>query len=101
MTKYEIVETLAKERAVEKMVENISHQSLHDDLYDLAQMVYVVLLDYDDDKIVDLWENGQINFFLARVILNQFRSNTSPFYTLFRKFADKADTLIGKDWIDE
>lgn len=89
-TKQYIVETLARERRVETMVENIAHQSLTADLQDLCQMVYVILLDYDEGRLLDLWENGQINFFLARVIINQYRSSNSPFHTLFRKFQERS-----------
>ena len=88
-----IIETLAKERRVEAMVENIAHQSLTADLKDLCQMVYLVLLEYDEDKILDLWENGQINFFLARIIINQYRSSNSPFHTMFRKYQERSYSL--------
>lgn len=97
MTKYEIVDTLARQRRVETMVQNIAHQSLTDDLKDLAQMVYVILLEYDDDKIADLWENRQIDFFIARVILNQFRTSHSPFHDLIRKPRERSQDLTGID----
>lgn len=77
-----IIETLAKERRVEALVENIAHHSLTADLKDLCQMVYLVLLEYDETKLLDLWENDQINFFLARIIINQYRSSNSPFHTI-------------------
>lgn len=93
MTKYEIVQEIARCRRVEVMVENIAHHSLTADLKDLCQMVYLVLLEYDEAKLQDLWDNGQINFFLARVIINQYRSSNSPFHTLFRKFQERCVPL--------
>lgn len=93
MTRTEIVERLARERRVETMVENIARQPLDADLQDLAQMVYVILLEYDEDKLRDLWEHGQMQFFIARVIINQYRSVNSPFYKLFRKYARKAEDI--------
>ena len=72
------------------MVENIARQPLDADLRDLAQMVYLILLEYDEEKIVDLWENKEINFFIARIILNQYRSDHSAFHNLFRKFQDRS-----------
>lgn len=93
-----IIQTLAQERRVEALVENIAHHSLTADLKDLCQMVYLVLLEYDDDKILDLWENDQINFFLARVIINQYRSSNSPFHTIFRKFQERCVYMgVGAD----
>lgn len=85
MTRNEIVELLARERRVETMLANIAKQPVAGTLEDLCQMVYLVLLEYDESKIVDLWENGQINFFIARILLNQYRSSNSPYYKLFRK----------------
>lgn len=89
MTRSEIVEQLAKQRRVEQMVENICHHSLTADLQDLCQMVYLILLEYDETKIVDLWEHNEINFFIARIIINQYRSSNSPYYSLFRKFQER------------
>lgn len=97
MTKYEIVEQLARSRRVETMAQNIAHTSMTADLEDLCQIVYLVLLEYDDDKIADLYENKQIDFFIARVIINQFRSSHSPFHDLIRKPRDLATTLDGID----
>ena len=85
-----IIEILAKERRVEALVENNAHHSLTADLKDLCQMVYLILLEYDESKLQDLWENGQINFFLVRIILNQYRSSNSPFHAIFRKYQERS-----------
>lgn len=83
---------------MEALVENIAHHSLTADLKDLCQMVYLILLEYDDAKILDLWENDQINFFLARIIINQYRSSNSPFHALFRKFQERSVYMgVGAD----
>ena len=89
----EMVAKLAQERRVETMVENIAKQPLSADLKDLAQMVYVILLEYDETKLLDLWEHGQINFFIARIILNQYRSVNSPFHKLFRKYGKRQEDI--------
>ena len=94
MTKAEIIEALARERRVETMVESIAHQPLSADLKDLSQMVYMVLLEYDESKLQDLWEHNQMNFFLSRVIVNQYRSVNSPFYYTFRKYQRMVDDSI-------
>lgn len=97
-TKAHIIETLAEEKRVETMVENIAHHSLTADLKDLCQMVYMILLEYDEARLQDLWENDQMNFFLARIILNQYRSSNSPFHTMFRKFQERSVYMgVGAD----
>lgn len=98
VSKTEIIEIIAKEKRVEAMVENIAHHSLTPDLKDLCQMVYIVLLEYDESKLQDLWVNDQINFFLVRVILNQYRSSNSPFHYLFRKVQERSVYMgVGAD----
>ena len=89
----EMIEKMARERRVETMVENIAKTELTPDLKDLAQMVYLVLLEYDEKKLQDLWEHGQMNFFIARIILNQYRSANSPFHKLFRKYAQRTQDI--------
>lgn len=93
ITKRDIIETLAKDKRVEMLVENIAHHSLTSDLKDLCQMVYLILLEYDESKLQDLWENDQINFFLARIIINQYRSSNSPFHTIFRKYQGRSVSI--------
>ena len=88
-----MVAKIAQERRVETMVENIAKSPLTPDLKDLSQMVYLILLEYDETKLRDLWEHGQMNFFIARIILNQYRSTNSPSYKLFRKYARKAEEI--------
>ena len=101
MSKSEIIEEVAKAGMVEDMVQNIAHHTLDADLKDLAQMVYLILLEYDESKLQDLWENEQMGFFLARIIINQYRSSNSPFHTIYRKFRERSEDITGKDWIDD
>lgn len=89
----EIIDQLARERRVETMLANIAKKPVSGNLEDLCQMVYLILLEYDGTKIEDLWENGQINFFIARILLNQYKSSNSPFYKLFRKYESKAQDI--------
>ena len=93
MDKVAIIDRLARERRVETMVENIAKNPLSADLKDLAQMVYLILLEYDEDKLTDLWEHNQINFFIVRIILNQYRSSNSPFHKLFRKYGRRTEDI--------
>ena len=101
MSKSDIIEAIAKARMVETMVQNIAHHSLTADLKDLTQMVYLILLEYDETKLQDLWDNNQISFFLARIIINQYRSSNSPFHTIYRKFRERSEDIQGKDWLDD
>ena len=102
MEKMEIIAHMAKEQMVEKMVKSILHQnSLSVDMQDLVQMIYLILLEYDDKKIVDLWTNKQMTFFLARIIMNQNRSDTSAFHYTIRRHQCKSVDIQGMDFVDE
>lgn len=93
MTKQEIVDVLARERRVETMVENIAGRPIGGSLRDLAQMVYLAILEYDEDKVIDLWTNGGMNFFIARIIINQYRSNNSAYYKTFIRYDLKSEQI--------
>ena len=93
-TKTEIIEAIAKDRMVETMVTNIAHKPMSADLQDLSQMVYLILLEYDEKRLQDIWINNQMHFFIARIIVNQYNSVTSPFHTIFRKFRLMVDEEI-------
>ena len=95
MTPVEIAAILAKERRVETMVQNIAHaRTLTADLCDLCQMVYLLIMTYDPEKITDLWENEQINFFLARVIRTNLTSPRSPYNAQITRFRQRSNPLM-------
>ena len=94
-TPVEIAAILAKERRVETMVQNIAHaRTLTADLCDLCQMVYLLIMTYDPEKITDLWENEQINFFLARVIRTNLTSPRSPYNAQITRFRQRSNPLM-------
>jgi hypothetical protein len=101
MDKMSIIAELARNKVVETMVKNVTYKPLNDDTKDLVQMVYLILLEYDDAKLQDLWNNNQMSFFIARIIINQFRSHNSPYHTIFRKFQERSTDITGMDWSDE
>ena len=83
MSKYEIIEQLAKEKTIEEIIGNITQRS-DDTLNDLAQMLYEDLLLKDEEKIKKLYTDKQLKFFVTRMVLNSINSKTSRFYYLFR-----------------
>ena len=101
MTRTEIVAALGREKRVERMVCNIAHTRLSADLRDLCQIVYLILLTYDEDKIIDLWEHGEINFFLARVIVKQYRGNRTNYEAAIRRFRRRTTDIAGLEIPDE
>ena len=43
--------------------------------------------------LYDAHTNNHMNALISRIIINNLWSNTSPFYTQYRKFMDKGDDI--------
>lgn len=78
-----MIEKIVNEGFVESIVKNLGVPKRYAD--DLVQEIYIILLEYDREKIVQMYINNQLNFFLTRIIKNQWLSSTSPFYKLYKK----------------
>ena len=80
MTKAQIIEALAKAGKVERMAKNISHSGkLSQDLEDLCQMVYLILLEKPEATIVSLWEDNELDFYIAKIVTIQMFSKRSDY----------------------
>ena len=79
----------------------VTHLKADDpDLLDLGQHIYLVLLEYDEARLQDLWDNNEINFLIVRLAINNFRSAKSRFHYLFRVFRSRSVSLTGLDFPD-
>lgn len=95
-TAAKIVEALGRERRVEQIIARIAGvDTLTANLQDLAQMVYLDLLQFPEDKLADLWENEQINFLIIRIVRNNLHSVTSRYYYIIRRFSALSCDLDG------
>lgn len=94
-TAREIVEVLAREKRVEALCENVCRRR---GLDDLVQLVYMYLLDSPDALLSDLYENGQINFYIVRMIKNQYFKPRTKYYNEIVKFAARSVAISYKDY---
>ena len=53
------------------------------DAQDLVQDLYVIILEYDQEKIKKIVENGHLVFWSARVLMNQYVRTNSAFKTKY------------------
>lgn len=81
-----IVEALGRQRRVEGFVQHYARGVPAADQQDLAQIVYLALLRMDEDKLRDLWETGDIDFYLRRVIRTQLYGKRTDFDRDCRRF---------------
>jgi hypothetical protein len=69
---------------------------------DLEQEVYMILLEYDKDKIVELYERKQLKYFIVGIITRQYNSKTSPFYKKYKKYYQYIDgNYVNNEDVDE
>ena len=85
MTVEEVVELVAKEGWVEECIKTVSGGVWRSEYSDLVQDVLVELL--DQEKIVGLYQRGQLKFYIMRIIRNNLQSATSRFFYRYRRFS--------------
>ena len=95
MTKYEVVDIIAKEHLVERIINKLlsSSKNPFDCPEDLIQDIYLLLLQKDDDLIINLYNKGEIGFYLLKVARNQLLSVNSKYYYTYIKLGAQSDDL--------
>lgn len=93
MNKHHIIEELSKSKKVEELISNITKAPPTDDEEDLAQDIYLALLEKDDELIEQLYRDNQLIFFITRMLLNNLRSVTSPYYYKYQRYTLNKNTL--------
>lgn len=79
-----IIGEIYEKRLVRSILENMRVSS--NDIDDLEQEIYMILLNYNKEKIIQMWEKKQLNYFVVGVITRQYNSKTSPFYKKYKKY---------------
>lgn len=95
MTKFEIVDELSKSNTVEKIIFKLLPCSKNpfDCPEDLIQDIYVLLLEKDDKLIIDLYNKGELGFYLLKIARNQLLSKNSPYYQKYIRFQSNSDDI--------
>ena len=89
MTSNQIINELAKNKVIEKLVANISPDDNPPDNQDLSQLIYLTLLEKPNALIEDLYSKGELIFYVIRIITRNIYSTTSPYYRTIKKFKNK------------
>ena len=95
MTKYEVVDIIAREHLVERIVNKLlsSSKNPFDCPEDLIQDIYLLLLQKNDDLIVNLYNKDEIGFYLLKIARNQLLSKNSPYYQKYIRFQSNSDDI--------
>lgn len=82
--KNDIIEEIARNKLIEELMKNMGIKD--NDKDDLMQEIYLVLLVYDEDKIIELYNNNQLKFFIVRIIQNQYFSKNSRYFMQYKRY---------------
>ena len=95
MTKYEVIDIIAKEHIVERIVNKLlsSSKNPFDCPEDLIQDVYLLLIEKSDKLIVDLYERGELGYYILKVVRNQLLSVNSKYYYTYIKLGAYSDEI--------
>ena len=93
MTSNQIINELAKNKVIEKLVANISPEDNSPDNQDLSQLIYLTLLEKPNSLIEDLYSKGELIFYVIRIITRNAYSTTSPYYRAIKKFKNKTTDI--------
>lgn len=70
---------------VENIIANIAKNTTDEDLKDLANDIYLELLEKNEELLVGIYERGQMNYYITRIVINSINSKTSRFYYIYKK----------------
>lgn len=104
MNKWEVIDELSRSNTVEKIIYKLlpTSKNQFDCPEDLIQDIYVLLLEKDDKLIIDLYNKGELGFYLLKIAKNQLLSANSPYFYKYIKFRVQSDGLEKvNDFIDE
>jgi CTP synthase (UTP-ammonia lyase) len=80
----DIYTTIAKEKLIETLITKYKVNPKYKE--DLIQEIYLIVLQKPPDLLQELYDKNQINYFLAKIITNQYFSKTSKFYKDYKKY---------------
>ena len=94
MTIKQIIEDIHKRKIVEQICFQVGRGEDPDNIRDLIQDVYLTLLEKPKKLIISMYENKEINFYIANMAVRQIRSSTSPYYRMYKKFRNSSKPII-------
>ena len=95
MTRNEVIEIVANDPEYNRACRKIAvNSSLAEDLY---QELMLILLEYSEEKLIKIYEEKRIKWFIISILLKMCHSTTSPFYKNIRKFSSITEEISGRE----
>lgn len=86
-TNAQIINEIANNGLVEEIIQGVSYSKFEntENLKDLTQDIYLQLLQMRTDKLNELYDKGQLRYWIARIVVNSIHSKTSPYFYTYKK----------------
>lgn len=85
MTKSKIIEDVYISSWFNEAIGKMHPEDLRDDL---KQEVIIALYGLEDERVYNLHTQGFLKFWCIRVMMNLIKSDTSPFFKMYRNFTE-------------
>jgi hypothetical protein len=92
MNFYDVITKTSQDKELKQICRKIGG-NLADDLF---QESMLILLEYDKEKLLSIYNKGYYKWFLVKTLTNQFNSNSSPFAKKYRP--KEIDFIISEDY---
>lgn len=86
-----IVEGIARDGLLDNIIRQVTRNRPDPDYCDLVQDLLLSLM--YDPKLIVAQGNNQLNFYLARIVMNNIASSTSPFYRIYKRPLKMSDPI--------
>lgn len=60
---------------------------------DCQQMIFLDFLQYDNEKLNNLNDSGELKFWIVRFVKNYWFSNTSRYYATYEKYYEHFESI--------
>ena len=102
-TNAQIINEIANGGLVEEIINGVSYSKFenNENIKDLAQDIYLQLLQMKTDKLNDLYTKNQLRYWIARIVVNSIHSKTSPYYYQYKKEQRQSVNINDIDIDDE
>lgn len=67
---------------------------------DLKSEVFLVLAEMPEEKLIQLYENKHLRFYIVRVMINMVSSSTNQFYKNYRNYSEFSGDIIENEQTD-
>jgi len=81
MNKTKIIEWVYNNAAIDQAIKRIVKPIYYDDF---KSHLILQMMEQDEDKLIKLYNKNELIYFTVSIILNQWRSNSSSFWKIYR-----------------